>query len=90
VFNFLLSNSFLQNPKTLVWLDLRKQNVTFVWNTVNLTATYFNWYWDNEPNNYAEREYCVEMRPDGQWNDESCLKYNRKQNIKQKLTTTKK
>jgi len=55
-----------------VWIGLNDQSTegTYVW--VNGTeADYTNWGY-GEPNDYGGGEDCVEMKSNGEWNDQSC------------------
>jgi HYR domain/Lectin C-type domain/Secretion system C-terminal sorting domain len=71
-------NSFIQSKLGggSAWVGLRRSGNTntWLWDN-NAVATYYNWA-AGEPNDYGGNEDCVQMRPDGSWNDIATHAYN--------------
>jgi len=61
-----------------VWLGAsdKVREGHFVWRTSMKPMTYSHWT-RNEPNNFRERENCVQMvKTTGRWNDIACANNN--------------
>ncbi|XP_045179679.2 macrophage mannose receptor 1-like isoform X2 [Mercenaria mercenaria] len=58
------------------WIGLKLVGGTYKWIASGKTATFKNWA-TGEPNNHQSSENCIEMYPDGKWNDHSCANNRR-------------
>ena len=71
-------NAFIQSKlgSGSAWVGLRRNGSknTWLWDN-NAIATYYNWA-SGEPNDYGGNEDCVQIRPDGAWNDVATHAYN--------------
>ena len=71
-------NAFLQSKLGTgsAWIGVRRSGNTNTWLWDNgAVATYYNWA-ASEPNNYGGNESCVQIYPDGTWNDNNQYAYN--------------
>ncbi|KAK7910414.1 hypothetical protein WMY93_015098 [Mugilogobius chulae] len=60
------------NSPDSVWIGLKRTSTRhWRWSDGNGTLR-TNFWGDGEPNNVGGIDWCVEMRPDGTWNDVSC------------------
>uniref|UniRef100_A0A3B3S2K5 C-type lectin domain-containing protein n=1 Tax=Paramormyrops kingsleyae TaxID=1676925 RepID=A0A3B3S2K5_9TELE len=65
--------------KSDAWIGLRVMVAHFTWKRTCNNQERYSWpvfftHWGpGEPSNHKDEGYCVEMYPDGKWNDNNCL-----------------
>jgi len=56
-----------------MWIGLYRTSGTSPWIWSDQSKSGFRFWASGQPNNYAGKQFCVHIYPDGSWNDDDCL-----------------